>query len=144
MAWNEPGRNRNPWGNRPGQGQNDLDEALRNLQRKLSSIFGGGGSGGGESEGGGAARGFGFATVVIVLLAIWALTGIYKVDAAERAGITVLRLPPAFVQEQSNSALTGAIERAAQRINVRRSNGCIGSAMITPRTVCDSPGSAAR
>jgi len=91
MAWNEPGRNRNPWGNRPNQGPNDLDEALRNLQRKLSAMFGGGSSGGGGAEGGdggSAMRGFGFATVVIVLLAIWALTGIYKVDAAERAVVT--------------------------------------------------------
>jgi hypothetical protein len=50
MAWNEPGRNRNPWGNRPGQGPNDLDEALRNLQRKLSAMFGGGKSGGGVPD----------------------------------------------------------------------------------------------
>jgi membrane protease subunit HflK len=90
MAWNEPGRNRNPWGNRPNQGPNDLDEALRNLQRKLSAMFGGGSSGGGAEggDGGSAMRGFGFATVVVVLLAIWALTGIYKVDAAERAVVT--------------------------------------------------------
>jgi membrane protease subunit HflK len=94
MAWNEPGRNRNPWGNRPNQGPNDLDQALRNLQRKLSTMFGGGGSGGsGGDEGGGGSggammRGFGFATVVAVLLGIWALTGIYKVDAAERAVVT--------------------------------------------------------
>jgi len=90
MAWNEPGRNRNPWGNRPNQGPNDLDEALRNLQRKLSAMFGGGSGGGGAEggDGGSAMRGFGVATVVIVLLAIWALTGIYKVDAAERAVVT--------------------------------------------------------
>jgi membrane protease subunit HflK len=95
MAWNDPGRNRNPWGNRPSQGPKDLDEALRNLQRKLSAMFGGGnggdeGGGSGGAEGGGSAmiRGFGFATVVAVLLVIWALTGIYKVDAAERAVVT--------------------------------------------------------
>ena len=92
MAWNDPGRNRNPWGNRPNQGPNDLDEALRNLQRKLSAMFGGGGSSSGGDGAGGdgnaAMRGFGFATVVVVLLAIWALTGIYKVDAAEQAVVT--------------------------------------------------------
>lgn len=92
MAWNEPGRNRNPWGNRPDRGAADLDEALRNLQRKLSELFGGGGgAGGGDGErpGGSAAmRGFGFGTVALVLLAIWAATGLYKVDAAERAVVT--------------------------------------------------------
>ncbi len=88
MAWNEPGRNRNPWGNRPNQGPNDLDEALRNLQRKLSAMFGGKGGDGDGGGGSAAMRGFGFATVVLVLLAVWAMTGLYKVDAAERAVVT--------------------------------------------------------
>ncbi|HET7204866.1 MAG TPA: FtsH protease activity modulator HflK [Steroidobacteraceae bacterium] len=96
MAWNDPGRNRNPWGNRPDKGTADLDEALRNLQRKLSQMFGGdGGDGdgrddgrGGGGSGGGALRGFGFGTVALVLVGIWALTGFYVVDAAERGVVT--------------------------------------------------------
>ncbi|MCM2312527.1 MAG: FtsH protease activity modulator HflK [Steroidobacteraceae bacterium] len=93
MAWNEPGRNRNPWGNRPDRGAADLDEALRNLQQKLAGLFGGGRGGGGSggdggSNGGAALRGFGAGTVVLVLVAIWAATGLYKVDAAERAVVT--------------------------------------------------------
>jgi membrane protease subunit HflK len=89
MAWNDPGRNRSPWGNRPDRGAADLDEALRNLQRRLSGLFGGGGgTGGGDAGGGGAMRGFGAGTVVLVLLAVWAATGLYKVDAAERAVVT--------------------------------------------------------
>jgi membrane protease subunit HflK len=95
MAWNDPGRNRNPWGNRPDKGAADLDEALRNLQRKLSQIFGGGGDDGGGDGGRGsgpggsaAMRGFGFGTVALVLLGVWALTGFYKVDAAERGIVT--------------------------------------------------------
>jgi membrane protease subunit HflK len=100
MAWNDPGRNRNPWGNRPDKGAADLDEALRNLQRKLSQMFGGKGGdgdggrddgrgvGGGSGGGDGAIRGFGFATVALVLLGVWALTGFYQVDAAERAVVT--------------------------------------------------------
>ncbi|MGI9245822.1 MAG: FtsH protease activity modulator HflK [Steroidobacteraceae bacterium] len=97
MAWNDPGRNRNPWGNRPDKGTADLDEALRNLQRKLSQMFGGGDGGGdgsgddGRGGGGfgrGAIRGFGFGTVAIVLLGVWALTGFYVVDAAERGVVT--------------------------------------------------------
>jgi membrane protease subunit HflK len=92
MAWNDPGRNRNPWGNRPDRGAADLDEALRNLQQKLAGMFGGrGGGGSGGSDGGGgnaAMRGFGAGTVALVLVAIWAATGLYKVDAAERAVVT--------------------------------------------------------
>jgi membrane protease subunit HflK len=89
MAWNDPGRNRNPWGNRPDRGAADLDEALRNLQRKLGGLFGGGGAGGeGGGDGNAAMRGFGAGTVGLVLVAIWAATGLYKVDAAERAVVT--------------------------------------------------------
>jgi membrane protease subunit HflK len=92
MAWNDPGRNRNPWGNRPDRGGADLDEALRNLQQKLAGMFGGQGGGGGgtgsDGDGGGAMRGFGAGTVGLVLVAIWAATGLYKVDAAERAVVT--------------------------------------------------------
>jgi membrane protease subunit HflK len=89
MAWNDPGRNRSPWGNRPDRGAADLDEALRNLQRRLAGLFGGtGGTGGGDAPGGTGMRGFGVSTVILVLLAVWAATGLYKVDAAERAVVT--------------------------------------------------------
>lgn len=90
MAWNEPGGNgsggkRNPWGsNKPEQGPPDLDELVRNLQRRLSALFGGA-SGGGRGTGlSGAGKGFGFGTIALVLVAIWAFTGLYTVDAAER------------------------------------------------------------
>jgi membrane protease subunit HflK len=90
MAWNEPGGNssggkRNPWGggNKPEQGPPDLDELVRNLQRRLSALFGGAGGGRGAGSTG-AGRGFGLGTIVLVLVAIWAFTGLYTVDAAER------------------------------------------------------------
>jgi membrane protease subunit HflK len=87
MAWNEPGGNpgkRNPWGsNKPDQGPPDLDEVIRNLQRRLSALFGGGT--GGRSTGGSApGRGFGLGTILLALATIWAFTGLYRVDAAER------------------------------------------------------------
>jgi len=89
MAWNESGGNsggkRNPWGggNKPDQGPPDLDEVVRNLQRRLSALFGGGSGGRGPSVAG-PNRGFGIGAIVIVLLVIWAFTGLYQVDAAER------------------------------------------------------------
>jgi modulator of FtsH protease HflK len=88
MAWNEPGGSggkRNPWGggNKPDQGPPDLDELIRNLQRKLSGLFGGG-SGGNRPTMSGPARGFSIGTIALVLVAIWAFTGLYTVDAAER------------------------------------------------------------
>jgi membrane protease subunit HflK len=87
MAWNEPGgEKRNPW-NRPQQAQNDLDDVLRNLQRRLSSLFwrGGGGGVGGPPSSASFNRGLGSALVLIA--AVWVGSGIYRVDAQERAVI---------------------------------------------------------
>jgi membrane protease subunit HflK len=88
MAWNEPGgEKRNPW-NRPQQAQNDLDDVLRNFQRRLSALFGRGG--GGSSLGGGQnspAFGKGLSTVIVLIFAVWVGSGLYRVDAQERAVI---------------------------------------------------------
>lgn len=103
MAWNEPGdgdrnsdgssrnssgnpRGNNPWGKKPQQGPPDIDQWVRNLQRKLSGLFGGGNRGGsrnGESMNGG----IGIGVVLAVLLAVWALTGLYQNAQAERTVI---------------------------------------------------------
>jgi membrane protease subunit HflK len=81
MAWNEPGgEKRNPW-NRPQQSQNDLDDVLRNFQRRLSALFGRG-SGGGQSS---ANFGKGLGTALVLVGAVWIGSGIYRVDAQERA-----------------------------------------------------------
>lgn len=93
MAWNESGGNnsggkRNPWGggNKPDQGPPDLDEVVRNLQKRLSALFGGSGSGSGRGSSGmsGPAKSLSIGTIGLVMLVLWALTGFYQVDAAER------------------------------------------------------------
>ncbi len=100
MAWNEPGgdgNNQDPWGggNRGGrnggdnQGPPDLDEALRKLQEKMNSIFGGGKRGGGSSGGTGFSGGFAIILLVVVSL-VWAGSGFYTVNEQER--VVVLRL----------------------------------------------------
>jgi membrane protease subunit HflK len=77
MAWNEPGnsgdKDKDPWGNPRGeQGPPDLDEIVKNLQRKFRGLFGGRGGGGGGRSG----QGGGFGTIIgvlVVLLVIWVL-----------------------------------------------------------------------
>lgn len=97
MAWNESGGNnspgnRNPWGQRPNQGPPDLDEVVRNLKKKLAALLGGVGGNGTGSRSGGAAPsgtgGVGFSLIAAVLVLLWLATGVYQVDAAERAVIT--------------------------------------------------------
>ncbi len=89
MAWNEPGNNKDPWGggNRGNEGPPDLDEALKNLQKKLSGIFGNGGSRGSSTGG------FNKSLVVIVAVVAalaYLVTGAAIVNEQERA--VVLRL----------------------------------------------------
>jgi len=88
MAWNEPGgEKRNPW-NRPQQSQNDLDDVLRNFQRRLSALFGRGGGGGSLGSGQGS-PGFnkGLSSILVLIAAVWVGSGLYRVDAQERAVI---------------------------------------------------------
>jgi len=88
MAWNEPGGNNNdPWGggNRGNDGPPDLDEALKNLQNKLSGLFGG--------KGGGSDSGVGWTMLIIglvVLAGFYIFAGMGIVNEQERA--VVLRL----------------------------------------------------
>jgi modulator of FtsH protease HflK len=89
MAWNEPGgEKRNPW-NRPQQAQNDLDDVLRNFQRRLSALFGRGGGGGGSLGSGQNSPGFskGLSSIIVLIAAVWVGSGLYRVDAQERAVI---------------------------------------------------------
>jgi modulator of FtsH protease HflK len=88
MAWNEPGgEKRNPW-NRPQQSQNDLDDVLRSFQRRLSALFGRGSGGGGLGGGQGTAGfGRGVSSILVLIAAVWIGSGVYRVDAQERAVI---------------------------------------------------------
>jgi membrane protease subunit HflK len=88
MAWNDPGKNQNPWQRKQGQGQGppDLDEVVRRFQKWLRSLFSGGSRPPGT--GAGAGRAFGISYILAGLLIIWALSGFYQNEAAERSVIT--------------------------------------------------------
>ena len=91
MPWNDDsGRKENPWQRRTEKGPPDLDEIVRNLQRRLKSMFGGGPTGPRPVGSGPASRGtpFRFGYIAIIVLGLWAMTGVYQNDAAERAVIT--------------------------------------------------------
>jgi membrane protease subunit HflK len=83
MAWNQPGGgpNKQPWGRRPnGGGGSNLDERVKDWQRRLESLFRPGGAGKGEG-------GSLFVTVILLVLALWLASGFFQVKAAERGVI---------------------------------------------------------
>jgi len=75
MAQNESGNGRDPW-KQGGEEPNDLDQIVEKWQRRIGSILGGGGGGAVGSAGG-------FLLIIVVVLG-WAVTGLYRVDEAQR------------------------------------------------------------
>ena len=90
MAWNEPGKpgDKDPWGQRknPSSGSPDLDQIVKNIQKKLGGIFGGGGSAGGSPGGLGSDKtsSYGLGLIVVVALSVWLATGFYVINQGER------------------------------------------------------------
>jgi modulator of FtsH protease HflK len=80
MGLNDP-----QWGNKNNGGPPDLEELLRRLNAKVSSVFGGKGRSGKPANGApkqGFAGGMGLIVAIVVL--IWAGSGFYIVNPAER------------------------------------------------------------
>ncbi|MDD5058182.1 MAG: FtsH protease activity modulator HflK [Sideroxydans sp.] len=81
MGLNDP-----QWGNKNNGGPPDLEEVVRNLNKKIASLFGG--SGGGAPKGGSGNSSGGFAggagLIVLIVVLIWLASGFYIVDASQR------------------------------------------------------------
>lgn len=80
MGLNDP-----QWGNKNSGGPPDLDELLRNFNKKISEFFGGKGSGN-KAGGTGSPQSFGVGIGLIVLIValLWIASGFYIVDASSR------------------------------------------------------------
>ena len=116
MPWKEPGKgDKDPW-NSGGDQPPDLDEVFRNLNRKISRLFGGGG---GRNERKSGSGGGGVLGIVVVALVLWVVyDSVHIVDEAEqgvvlRFGAYNRTLPPGI-----NFTLPRPIESMTQ-INVR-------------------------
>ena len=81
MSLNDP-----QWGRRGGnQGPPDLDELVRNFNRKLGGLFSRRGGGGSDSGGGGMPHfGGGAGVLIILIVLVWIASGFYIVDASQR------------------------------------------------------------
>ena len=74
MAWNQPGSNNNPWGKKPAGG-GDLDQAFKDWQKRIESLFGGGGGGRSSTP---------LLIFLIIAVAAWAATGFYTVPPGSK------------------------------------------------------------
>ncbi len=117
MAWNVPGGNgdkeKDPWSQRKKVGSGphlDLDQALRNLQKKLAAIFGRRRSGG---------PGFGIGLVLAVAGGLWLLSGVYVVQQGERGVILRFGALRELVQGGLHWHLPYPIE-TVEKVNVEK------------------------
>ena len=80
MGLNDP-----QWGKNNNGGPPDLEEVMRNINKKIQSLFGGSG-GGAPNKSGGSTGGFGgsIGLIVIIVALIWVGSGFYIVDASQR------------------------------------------------------------
>lgn len=89
MSWNEPGGNKkDPWGSNNDQGPPDLDELLKNVQNKISSILGGKGNNTNKTSGDNNGASFPVGLVLAFVAVVWLLSGFYIVDPAEKGVVT--------------------------------------------------------
>ncbi len=80
MGLNDP-----QWGKNNSSGPPDLEEVMRNLNKKIQSLFGGSGGGSPNKSGGTSGGGFGGVGLIVVIVAlIWVGSGFYIVDASQR------------------------------------------------------------
>ncbi|MGD9592612.1 MAG: FtsH protease activity modulator HflK [Candidatus Berkiella sp.] len=98
MSWNEPGdrdkgKRKDPWG-KDEEGPPNIDEALKQLQRKLRAIFGQGEGPSSASFGGtnksASSKRISFGLIAVIALVVYVISGIYVVEPAEEA--VILRL----------------------------------------------------
>ncbi len=83
MPWNEPGKDKDPWGQRNNDAPPDLDEVFNNIKKKLGGVLGGG-KGGGTGRGGSQDYSSLIMLAIAALVVVWLLSGIYIVDEGKR------------------------------------------------------------
>jgi len=77
MGLNDP-----QWGNKNGGGPPDLEEILRNFNKKLGGLFGGKSGGGGGGSGSSQNFGMGLGVILMIVVLIWIASGFYIVEAS--------------------------------------------------------------
>jgi membrane protease subunit HflK len=117
MAWDDGDKKGNPWRSDKDKGPTDLDAVVRDLQRKLAGLFGGGKGSGGRGSADQPINSGLIASGVVLALAVWALTGVYTVDEAERGVVLRFGQFEGLTQPGLRWHLPWPIE-SAEKINI--------------------------
>lgn len=131
MPWNRSGGdkgdgNKDPWGQNGGRGGGnegppDLDEIVRNIQKKLSGLFGG--SGGGNRRGGGDAGSEGtgalFGLIASIALLIWVAWGTYIIKEGELGVVLRFGAKVAVTEPGLHWHLPWPVE-SVEKVNVQK------------------------
>lgn len=95
MPWNEPGKDKDPWGQKNNDAPPDLDEVFNNIKKKIDGFLGGGKGGSSNGSGAGGDNGAGMPNsgaftgfIVGALVVVWLLSGIYIIDEGWRGAVT--------------------------------------------------------
>ncbi|MGA7965232.1 MAG: protease modulator HflK [Gammaproteobacteria bacterium] len=122
MGWNEPGKDRDPWG-----GQSDLDEFFARIKRRLNERFG---PGDGKDPHPLRPRLWWFAVFVLVL--VWALSGVYEVSDGQRAVVLRLGTHAATVGPGVHWRWPWPVD-TVQNVNVKESRSITRQATVLTR-----------
>ena len=117
MSWNPDNKDKDPWGNRPGnQGPPDLDEVVKKMQEGLGKIFGGGG---GQKKSSDEPKGpiLAIAGALFVLLLGYEM--VYRIDPAERGVVMRFGKYVTSLQPGPHIRLPRPIEEVI-KVNVER------------------------
>mgnify|MGYP001368064385 FL=1 len=117
MSWNPDNKDKDPWGNRPGnQGPPDLDEVVKKMQEGLGKIFGGGG---GQKKSSEEPKGpiLLIAGALFVLLLGYEM--VYRIDPAERGVVMRFGKYVTSLQPGPHIRLPRPIEEVI-KVNVER------------------------
>ncbi|MBL7003988.1 MAG: FtsH protease activity modulator HflK, partial [Gammaproteobacteria bacterium] len=119
MPWNEPGKDKDPWGQKNNDAPPDLDEVLNNFKKKIDALFGGGGKSGSSNGGSGMSEPSGAFTGLIAgaAIVVWLLSGIYIVDEGWRGVVTQFGAKSDVTMPGPHWHIPWPIE-AVERINV--------------------------
>jgi len=120
MPWNEPGKDKDPWGQRNNDAPPDLDEIFNNLKKKLNGILGGGKGGKGGNGKGSGSSGDPSGIIMIAigaLVVVWLFSGIYIVDEGKRGVETRFGAKTAMTMPGPHWRLPWPIDKVEQ-VNV--------------------------